>query len=173
MQTDLVINRISLQNRTEVAWPQASAHWMRNCWQPHIMRKTLITFLECQCFSLRDGCTLIHIVWGATVGNWTSLCSCRTVVSEIQAEVRWALTYMFTGSSAKMGAGKTRWRITLCERAVEMCGALHWDSWKASWVRINGPTKWVTSWECLLQITWSRRSRELSHLKTMGRHLWF
>lgn len=108
--------------------------WNEKLFAAQHNEETLITFLERQhiCVSLRDGCILIQIVWGATMGNWTSVCSCRAVVSlvsEVCWEVKWALPYMFTGSVGKMSAGKIRWRITLCERPVEMCGTLHWDSW--------------------------------------------
>lgn len=85
--------------------------------------------------SLRDGCNNTYIV-RSNCGELESLCSCWAVaslVSEIWVEVRWDMPYMFTGSLGKMSAGKTRWRITLCERPVERCGALHWDNLSANW----------------------------------------
>lgn len=76
---------------------------------------------------------------------------------------------MFTGSLRKMSAGKTRWRITLWATTwnVQSFALAQLKSQLGAYGSgLMGQSKWVTPWESLLQITWSKRSRELSHLKT-------
>lgn len=86
----------------------------------------------------------------------------------------WSVAMYVYSSSGKTGAGKTRCRIILYVRdqweCVELCTGTELSQLRAYGSGLVGRPIWVTSWGCLLQITWWGRSKEWSHLKAIEKH---